>query len=191
MNNIQLVDLAISYDNNLYIPQDVLGDDNSLYSALALSDTILYNDTKILHSNLTVKTRTLFNDSEFFEECPLSNYFADKEYNSSESIDNYVNYYMGKDKNWASTFEMVSTSIIYGVRIISIANMKGGFMISGILQSIDTYQISNDIICSSDRNIVLYCHMYQVPTTLSSRDICFNHFTYLHNISHLAIGSHC
>ena len=104
-----------------------------------MSDTIHCNDAKILRSDLTVKTRALLKDSEFSEGCPFSNYYADQESDSSGSIDNYVNYIMGKDGNWASPFEMVCVSIIYGVCIISIVNMKDGFMISGTLQSIDAY----------------------------------------------------
>ena len=154
-----------------------------------MSDTIHCNDAKILRSDLTVKTRALLKDSEFSEGCPFSNYYADQESDPSGSIDNYVNYIMGKDGNWASPFEMVCVSIIYGVCIISIVNMKDGFMISGTLQSIDAYQISSGVIRSSDMNICLYCHMYKAPTIPSSRDICFNRFAYLHSIFHLAIGS--
>ena len=62
---------------------------------------------------------------------------------------------MGKDGNWASTFEMVCAKIIDNIHIVSIANMKGRFMTSDTLQSIDAYQISNDIILNSENN--LYC----------------------------------
>lgn len=62
MNDIQLDDLAISHDNNLYLPKDVVGEGNYLYSSLVLSDTIPCNDAEILHSNLTVKTMDLLND---------------------------------------------------------------------------------------------------------------------------------
>ena len=153
MNKIQLVDLVMSYDNNLHIPKDVVDAGNCLYIALVLSDTIPCNDTKILRSNLKVRTRSLLKGLDFSDECSLRNYFADQEFDSRGSIDNYVNYDMVKDGNWRSTFEMVCDSIIYGVLIISIANMKGIFMISDTLQSIYAYQIPNDIIRSSDRNV--------------------------------------
>ena len=63
---------------------------------------------------------------------------------------------MEKDGKCVSTFEMICASIIYSVRIIIIANMKGGFMISDTLRSLNTSQIIKDIIITSDRNIYVY-----------------------------------
>ena len=41
--------------------------------------------------------------------------------------------------NGGSTFEMICVSIIYRVRIISIANISGGFMVSDTLYLLDAY----------------------------------------------------
>ena len=44
MNNIQLDDLPIRYDNNLYNPSDIFGDGNCLYSSLLMINTIFLNN---------------------------------------------------------------------------------------------------------------------------------------------------
>ena len=79
-----------------------------------------------LRSSLTVKTRAVLKNSESFERYQLRNYFVDQESDSGRIFNICINYIMGKDGHWANTFEIVCVSIIYGVRIISIANMKGG-----------------------------------------------------------------
>ena len=68
MKQIQLVDLVISYDNNVLIPKDGFGHGNYLYSTLVLSDAIPCNDAKILRFDLTVKIRVLLKDLEFPED---------------------------------------------------------------------------------------------------------------------------
>ena len=40
---------------------------------------------------------------------------------------------------WGSTFEMIYVRITYRVRIISIANVLGGFMVSDTLSLLNTY----------------------------------------------------
>ena len=51
MNNFKLDDLAIKYDNKLFIPYDVCNDDNYFYSSLVKSDFIPCSDSKIFCSN--------------------------------------------------------------------------------------------------------------------------------------------
>ena len=80
-------------------------------------------------------------------------------------------------------------ALFYGVRIISITNMKGGFIISDTLQSIDAYQIPNNIIRSSDRNIIFILSYLQSSHHTVFRAICLNHSAYIYGISHLAVGS--
>ena len=74
---------------------------------------------------------------------------------------------------------MICVSIIYCVRIISIANISGGFMVSDTLSLINACQRVNDNSAISDRYIYLYCHLYKAPTTLCAQDIILNHFAYL------------
>ena len=56
---------------------------------------------------------------------------------------------------WSSTFEMIRVSIIYSVHIIIIADILGGFMISGALRSLKIYLIPNEYFRISDKDI--YC----------------------------------
>ena len=79
------------------------------------------NDPKILRSDFTWKTRALLKKSEFSERCALIKYFVDNEFFFDGSIERYIKCKIG------STFEFVYASIIYEVRIISIANMKNGY----------------------------------------------------------------
>ena len=73
---------------------------------------------------------------------------------------------------------MICISIIYRVRIISIANVSCGFMVFDTLYLLNTYQIVNDNSVVSDRYIYLYCHMYKAPITTCVQDIILNHFVY-------------
>ena len=92
---------------------------------------------------------------------------------------------MGVDGQLPSIFEMICVSIIYSVRIISIAYMKGGFMIYDTVRSLNAYHIQINSITTSDRNVYLYWHTYKLPTIPSSRDIHLNRFVYLQYIYHL------
>ena len=74
---------------------------------------------------------------------------------------------------------MICVIIIHCVRIISIANILGGFIISDILSLLKTNQIVNDNSVMSDRYIYLYCHLYKVPIVPCAQDITLNHFAYL------------
>ena len=46
-------------------------------------------------------------------------------------IHDYVEILMGKDSNWVSIFDMMCTSDIYNAQIVSLANLRGGFVIMG------------------------------------------------------------
>ena len=96
---------------------------------------------------------------------------------------------MRMDGQWDSAFEILCTSIIYSVRITRITNVKGGFVISDTLRSLNAYQIPNDIITTSDRNVYLHCHTYKAHTTPSSQYTRLNHFAYLQIISHFPTNS--
>ena len=63
---------------------------------------------------------------------------------------------MGVDGQLPSIFEMICVSIIYSVRIISIAYMKGGSMIYDTVRSLNAYHIQINSITTSDRNVYLY-----------------------------------
>ena len=88
-----------------------------------------------------------------------------------------------------STFEMICVSIIYRVRIISIANISGGFMVSDTLSLLYTYQIVNDNSVMSDRYTYLYCHLHKDPTTPCDQDIIINHFAHLGVVEELPTDS--
>ena len=60
---------------------------------------------------------------------------------------------MSVNGKWGSTFEMIRVSIIYRVRIISIANMLGEFMVSDTLSLLNAYQRVNDNSVMFNRNI--------------------------------------
>ena len=74
---------------------------------------------------------------------------------------------------------MICVSIIYRVRIISISNTSGGFMVSDTLSLLNAYQIVNDNSVMSDRYTYLCCHLYKALTTQCAQDIILNHFAYL------------
>ena len=58
---------------------------------------------------------------------------------------------------------MICVSIIYRVRIISIANISGRFMVSDTLSLLNAYQKVNDNSGMSDRYVYLYCHLHKAP----------------------------
>ena len=80
---------------------------------------------------------------------------------------------MSVNGKWGSTFEMICVSIIYRVRIISIANISGGFMVSDTLSLLNDYPIVNNNSVMSDRYLYLYCHLYKAPTTPCVQYITF------------------
>ena len=84
---------------------------------------------------------------------------------------------------------MICVSIIYCVRIISIANMSGGFKVSDTLSLLNAYQIVNDNSVMFDRYIHLYCHFYKAPTTPCAQDILLDHFVYLEVVEEVPTDS--
>ena len=151
--------LAISYDNKLFIPVDVPGDGNYLFRSLVESDFIPISDSKTFCSDLSIRTEKLLKNGSLHGR-EIRNYFNNNE-NSIErgSIEDYIDCVMSINGKWGSTFEMICVSIIYRVRIISIANITGGFMVSDILSLLNAYQIVNDSSVMSDRYIYLYYHL--------------------------------
>ena len=71
MNSFQLDDLAIRYDNNVFIPFDVFGDWIYFYSLLAKSDFIPFSDSKLfvlvwqLEPSLSYRYHNLQKDSNY------------------------------------------------------------------------------------------------------------------------------
>ena len=86
---------------------------------------------------------------------------------------------MSVNGKWGSIFEIICVSIIYHVRIISIANMSGGFMVSDTLSLLNAYQIVHDNSVMFNRDTYLYCYLYKTPTTPCAQDIILNHFVIL------------
>ena len=177
--------LAISYDNKLFIPVDVPGDGDCLYRSLIMSDFIPDLCSTTFRSNLSLRTKALLNNDSS-QGRHIRNYFNNNEKSlEGESIENYIDCTMGVSGKWGSTFEMICVSIIYGVRIISIANMTGGFLVSDTLSLLNAFNIDFDYSAMLDRYIYLYCHLYKAPTTPCPQDIQLNHFAYLEVIEEL------
>ena len=110
----------------------------------------------------------------------IRNYFnINKKSSICGTIEDYIDCVMSVSGKWESTFEMICASIIYCVRIISIANISGGFMVSDKLSLLNSYQIVNNNSVMSNRYIYLYCHLYKAHTTPCPQDIILNHFAYL------------
>ena len=131
--------LVISYDNKLFIPVDVPGDDNYLFRVLVATDIIPISDSKIICSDLSISTKTLLKNGSL-HGCQIRNYFNNNETSSKGgSIEDYIDYGMIVNSKWGSTFEMICDSIIYRVCIISIANISDGFMVSDTLSLLNVY----------------------------------------------------
>ena len=105
--------LAITYDNKLFIPVDVPGDGDCLFRVLIESDIIPISDSKIFRSDLSIRTKTLLKNGSLHGR-QIRNYFNNIE-NSSKggSIDDYIDCVMSVNDKWGSTFEMIYVSIIY------------------------------------------------------------------------------
>ena len=96
---------------------------------------------------------------------------------------------MSVNSKWGSTFEMICVSIIYRVRIVSITNISGRFMVSDTLSLLNVYQIVNNNNGMSYRYIYLYCPFYKALTTPCAQDIILNHFSHLDVVEELPIDS--
>ena len=66
--------LVITYDNNLFIPVDVLGDGNCLFRALVESDSIPISDTMTFRSDLSIRTKKLLKNGSLYGR-QIRNYF--------------------------------------------------------------------------------------------------------------------
>ena len=146
-------DLAIRHETIYTFPYEVFDYGNFFYSSILNSEFIPSSNLKILRLDLTLRTKFLLNVSESREGCQLRKYVANNEFNYGGTIDDYVNCTMGVDRKSGSAFEKICASIICSVRIFSIANMKGRFVIPNTLWSFNVYQIQNDNVTTYDRNI--------------------------------------
>ena len=164
--------LAISYDNKLFIPVGVPGGGNCLFRALVESGIIPISYSKTFRSDLSICTKTLLKNGSLHGR-QIHNCFNNNESSSkSGSIEDYIDCVMSVNGKWGSTFEMTCVSIIYRVRIIGIANMSGGFMVSDTLSLLNAYQIVNDNSVMSDRYIFILSFVQS-----SHNSVCSGYYT--------------
>ena len=131
--------LAISYDNKLFIHIDVPGDGNCLLRALVESDCIPISESKLFRSDLSIRTKKLIKN-ESLHGRQICNYFNNnKKYIGGGSIEDYIDCIMSVNGKWGTIFEMRCVSIIYSFRIINIANIPGGFMVSDTSSLLNAY----------------------------------------------------
>ena len=186
---MNMVHLAISYDNKLFIPVDVPANGNCLLSALVKSNIIPISDSKTFRPDLSNRTKTLLKNGSSHGRL-IRNYFNINEKSCiGGSIEDYIDCVLSMNIKWGSTFVMICVSIIYCVRIISIANISGGFMVSDTLSLLNTYQIVDENSVMSDKFIYMYCHMYNTPTTPCHQDIIRHRFAYLDVVEELPTDS--
>ena len=126
--------LAISHDNKLFISVDVLDNGKCLFRALVESDNIPISDSKTFRSDLSIRTKILLKNGSLHSR-QIRNYFNNNE-NSSKggSIEDYIDCVMSVNGKWGPIFEMICVSIIYCVRIISVANISGILLILKLLK---------------------------------------------------------
>ena len=116
----------------------------------------------------------------------IRNYFnINEKSNIGGTNEDYIECEMNGNGKLGLTFEVRCVSIIYRVRIISITNISGGFVVSDTLSLLNTYQIVNDNCVMSDRYIYLHCHLYKAPITPCTQVIILNHFSYLKVVEEL------
>ena len=109
----------------------------------------------------------------------IRNYFNINEKSSiGETTEDYIEYERSVNVKWGPTFEMICVSIIYHVRIISIANISCGFMVSDTLSLVNAYNIGYENSGMSDMYIYVYFHLYRHPFTPCTHRIVLNHFAY-------------
>ena len=168
--------LAISYVNKHFIHVDVPGDGKYLFRALLESDIIPISDPNTFRSDLSNRTKTLLKNGSLHGR-QIRNYFNNNGMSSKGgTIEEYIDCAMNVNSKRGSTFGMICASIIYRVRIVSIANISGRFIVSDTLSFLNTYQIVSDNSVMSDRYMYLYCHLYKAPTTPCTHNIILNHF---------------
>ena len=123
------------------------------FRALVESDIIPISDSKTFRSDLSIRTKTLLKNGSSHGR-RIRNYFNNNEKSiEGGSIENYIDCNMGVNSKWGSTFEMICVSIIYCVRIISIANLSGGFQVSDKLSLLNAYHVGFDNSAMFDRYV--------------------------------------
>ena len=91
---------------------DVPGDGNYLYRSLVESDLIPLSDSNTFRSNLSHCTKTLLKNGSSHGH-HIRNYFNNNEKSiEGGSIENYIDYNIGVNGKWGSTFGMICVSII-------------------------------------------------------------------------------
>ena len=120
----------------------------------------------------------------------IRNYFNNNEKSSKGgTIEDYIDCVMNVNGKWGTTFEIIYVSIIYRVRIISIANISDGFMVSDALSLLNVYELVNDNTVMPDMYIYLYCHLHKAPTAPCDQDIILNYFAYFEVVEELPTES--
>ena len=86
--------LAITYDNKLFIPVDVPGDGDCLFRVLIESDIISISDFKIFRSDLSIRTKTLLKNGSLYGY-QIRNYLNNnKKSSKGGTIEDYTDYVM-------------------------------------------------------------------------------------------------
>lgn len=145
----------MSYEDNYIIPIDVAGNGSCFRRSIIKSHMISCETTKVY-------------------DC-----YATRESHSDITIGDFVENMMGKDVHWVETFQMTSVSIVYHFQIISIANFRTGFGLMDTYHDIETFNYGFQFKNVSKLKICVYCRIYKVPITSSSKDIYLDYFAYL------------
>ena len=83
--------LAISYDNKLFIPVDILADGNCLFRSLVESNINPSNVSKRFRSNLSNRAKILLNNGLLYGR-QIRNYFNIKDkFSKGRIIEDYIN----------------------------------------------------------------------------------------------------
>ena len=119
--------IALRYKKECFIAIDVAGDDNYLHRSIIKSDLIPYSDYIIFRSEVTSKIKQISKNRSSAEALTLFDYYTSHQHHCGITIYDYVESLMEKDSKWALTFVMMCVSVIYNVRIISLANLRRVF----------------------------------------------------------------
>lgn len=141
INKLQSDIIYIYFYNNYFIYIDVLGSSNWFRKSFIKSDFIPCSCHLLFRSELTCGTKVIWKIPTSFEVISLGHYNITYESCSISTINYCVGYLMGKDEDCAPTFEIIYTSLLYRVRIISIGNLGDRGVLFNILYSLSVYQI--------------------------------------------------
>ena len=109
------------------------------FRTLVNSGIISISDSKTFRYNLSNRTKTLLKNGSLHGR-QIRNYFNNNEKSSKRgTIEHCIDCVISVNGKWGSSFEIICVSIIYRVRIISIVNISGGFMVSDTLSLLNAY----------------------------------------------------